>query len=95
VAVTEFVDADGTRWRRTGECNGCGECCRSGDPFLGQRGLAEVPGACPLLRLDGGLYRCKGHGKDKYYLAGCNVWPSVPDHIVDYPSCSYEFEQMN
>ena len=94
MSAVEFVDRDGTRWLRTGDCNGCGECCRNGDPFLGQRGPAEIEGACPLLRLVDGLHRCSGHGTDPYYLGGCNVFPQMPDQIADYPSCSYRFKRV-
>jgi len=79
-------------WIRKGECCRCGECCRSGDPFLGQRGEPAIPGACPLLELlPDGLHACADR-EDSYYLNGCNVWPSQPEHIADYPSCSYTFE---
>jgi len=81
-----------SEWIRKGECNRCGECCSSGDPFLGAMGEPEIPGACPLLALlPEGFHICKDR-RHPYYLAGCNVWPSQPEHIVDYPSCSYTFE---
>lgn len=90
-AVVEFTEGDVT-WRRYGECNHCGECCKSGDPFEGARGEPEVPGACPLYREGIG---CAGYGTDPYYLSGCNVWPTTPEQVVDYPSCSYSWERVN
>lgn len=84
-------DADGILWRRTGSCSGCGECCSSGDPFNGERGVGEVPGACPLLTA---AHRCAGHGSDPYYLAGCVVFPQFPAQVAAYPSCSYVFERL-
>jgi hypothetical protein len=86
-------DADGKLWLRTGNCIRCGECCKSGDPFDGQKGVGRFPGACPLLGLDGntGQYKCLNR-QDPYYLNGCASWPSIPQHIEDYPSCSYVFE---
>jgi len=78
-------------WVREGECNRCGECCKSGDPFGGAEGIGEFPGACPLLVTVDGNLACSNR-QHPYYLAGCNVWPSIPEHIVDYPSCSYTFE---
>jgi len=92
-------------WVRSGECCQCGECCR-GDPFehgeddprrselMRQRSAQppERPGACPLLTYKStGEALCLGHGTDPYYLSGCNVWPSVPGHIADCPSCTYSF----
>lgn len=67
-------------WRREGECNRCGDCC--------------VP--CPLLRRtdDTTQATCAGHGVDPYYLAGCNVWPSKPEHIAHLTRCSYRFVQV-
>jgi hypothetical protein len=77
-------------WVRHGECNRCGECCRSGDPFNGELGKPEIAGACPLLTLHRGVFTCSDR-QHPYYLGGCNVWPSLPEHIEAYPSCSYTF----
>jgi hypothetical protein len=78
-------------WVRTGECCRCGECCKTGDPFNGEMGEPEITGACPLLTLlSDGLHSCTDR-QHPYYLMGCNVWPSIPEHISDKPSCSYEF----
>lgn len=85
------ADAEGVQWIRSGSCNRCGECC-FGDPFNGGEGAPAVPGACPLLRRDGDKYLCSNR-EHPYYLGGCNVWPSIPQHIVDYPSCSYTFRR--
>lgn len=80
------------QWKRTGECNRCGECCRSGDPFAGELGAGSVEGACPLYVEEDGRGACSDR-TNGYYLAGCALWPSEPDHIRDYPSCSYRFER--
>lgn len=80
---------EGVTWKRTGDCCRCGECCESGNPFTGQAG---VP--CPLLhRTADGLTACSDRSHP-YYLSGCNVWPSKPEHIVNYPSCTYRFERV-
>lgn len=80
-------------WVREGECNRCGECCKSGDPFNGEEGPSDFPGACPLLKVAGdGQLGCSNR-QHPYYLNGCNVWPHEPDHIKDYPSCSYTFRE--
>lgn len=86
-----FEAPDGTRWRREGECCRCGECCRGGDPFNGTEGAPEIPGACPLLRLlPNGLHACSDR-RHPGYLNGCNVWPTMPEHVAAYPSCTYVF----
>ena len=80
---------------RTGECNRCGECCATGDPFEGAMGAPEIPGACPLLTLQfDGFHACKDR-RHPYYLQGCNVWPTHPGQIADKPSCSYKFERVD
>jgi len=84
---------DGSLWRRLGDCNRCGACCRSGDPFNGERGDPEVAGACALYAELGGVGTCKDR-RDHYYLIGCALWPSLPRHIADYPRCSYTFERI-
>lgn len=67
----------------------------SGDPFTpGTMPPGEVPGACPLLKIDGDRFAC-GDRQHPYYLGGCNVWPSIPQHIGAYPSCSYVFERVD
>jgi hypothetical protein len=79
-------------WVRHGECNRCGECCKSGDPFNGEEGVGEFPGACPLLSLVDGLHHCLGRDiSHPYYVNGCSQWPSIPEHITAYPSCSFTF----
>lgn len=72
-------------WRREGTCNRCGACCKSGDPFTGS---PHAP--CPIYREVDGVGACSDR-THPYYLAGCNVWPSKPEHIADYPTCSYFF----
>ena len=42
---------------------------------------------CPLLDLETRL--CRGYGVHDYYLQGCNVWPSVPEHTEDLAHCTY------
>ena len=81
-------------WVREGECCRCGECCASGDPFNGTRGVGEVAGACPLLRFEDTTAVCTGYGVEHYYLIGCALWPSHPDQIRDYPSCTYTFTEV-
>lgn len=79
-------------WIRSGECNRCGECCNSGNPGQLADVTPVVPGACALYRIgEDGKGMCSNRNHE-YYLSGCNVWPSHPDQIVDYPSCSYTFE---
>lgn len=94
IQVVQAVDCpqlDGSVWRRTGECNRCGECCKSGDPFADDQTTPANP--CRLLVTDGAAYAC-GDRTSHVYLSGCNVWPSAPEHVTPYPSCSYVFERV-
>lgn len=76
-------------WVREGECNRCGDCCRSGDPFTG------LPGICPIaIENADGTVTC-GNRESGYYVMGCNVWPSIPEHISAYPNCSYTFRWVS
>jgi len=62
-----------------------------------------VDGYCPLFNWSfagdtNGPGFCRGHTgavpageEDKYYLSGCNVWPTDPSQIVSYPNCTYSF----
>lgn len=94
-------------WVRSGECCRCGECCigipvlaADADPKDLIARKPVVPGKCPLFewhhKPDGNkVGTCIGHletsAPHPYYLQGCNVWPTVPHHIVNYPSCTYKF----
>lgn len=93
-------------WIREGECIQCGDCCNSGDPFEGTMEkdldlMAEVSGACPLLKFHSGKGWCKVRtgevSKDdhwwikQYHESACSLWPSVPEHVATYPNCSYSF----
>jgi hypothetical protein len=87
-ASPRFDHLDDGTYERTGECCRCGECCASGNPFTG----GSDP--CPLLALlPDGLHACTDR-EHPYYLSGCNVWPTHPDQIADYPSCTYRFERV-
>lgn len=81
-------------WVRKGECNNCGACCKTGDPFHGAQGAPEIEGACPLLtRLPDGRHVCKEyHAGNPYWVAACSSWPDHPTQIVDYENCSFSFD---
>jgi hypothetical protein len=73
---------------RSGECNRCGDCCK-GNPFTGEPG-----GYCPLFAwASEGVGHCTDR-RHRYYLSGCNVWPTHPDQIADKPNCSYTFARV-
>jgi len=78
---------------RTGECCRCGECCRTGDPFDGELGEPTIEGACPLLAFHAGVFACSDR-QHPYYLNGCNVFPTHPDHLRVHPGCSYRFAKV-
>lgn len=85
----------GEVWERTGECNRCGECCNTGDPFQGEMGDAPVHGACPLFQwAEPGRGRCSDR-QNHYYLNACAPFPSNPDQIADKPGCSYTFRKLS
>lgn len=87
------TDPDGVQWMRSGDCCRCGECCM-GDPSSGELGEAVVEGYCPLFRwLSAGVGDCSDR-LHEVYLRGCNVWPSIPQHIEDKPSCTYTFRRV-
>ncbi len=86
------TETDGTVWLRTGSCSRCGECCY-GDPFNGENGPPVVEGGCPLLRFDGDQFACSDR-EHPYYLQGCNVFPTRPEQIENYPSCTYRFVKV-
>jgi hypothetical protein len=95
------TDRDGTRWRRVGECNHCGACCMGDDPSIlnplftdTDRAGRTVAGHCPLLRLTDGRSSCTGHAEHPFYLGGCHTFPTRPEDIATYPSCSYRFEAV-
>jgi hypothetical protein len=50
--------------------------------------------ACPLLILHHDESTSCSDRNSEYYLGGCNVFPIHPSQIVNYPSCTYEFEKI-
>jgi hypothetical protein len=91
--VSSVQDRNGVTWLRLGECNRCGACCKSGDPYGGTVPQGPVAGACPLYTENAGIGTCTNR-EDYYYSNACAHWPSLPAHIVNYPLCSYTFEQV-
>lgn len=78
---------------RSGECNQCGACCKSGDPFNGEKGVGQIPGACPYYVEMNGVGACSDRTEaNTYYWNACRKWPDSAGAIVDYPRCSYRFE---
>lgn len=88
--------------KRTGYCSRCGNCCEdienifsevdgNGDP----NPLTQVvPGKCAYFRwMEGGLAGCVGRDT-KYYKNGCNISPSHPRQIADWPDCTFKFEVL-
>lgn len=75
-------------WVRVGECNHCGQCCNSGNPYTGELG------PCPhLLAQD--KNRCAIHGvEDSYWGSACKVWPDHPSQIALYDKCSFTFRRV-
>lgn len=95
----------GERWRRTGYCSQCGDCCddnvgdhsfkdMDGDFNLG--GLEQVVhGKCAYFRWsEDGKSLCTGRNT-KYYKNGCAFAPSKIEHIMNWPNCTYHFEKIS
>ena len=74
-------------YRREGECCRCGDCCKTGDPFSVP---PESRPSCRLYRETDGLGACSDR-RHPLYLNGCNAWPTKPEHLRDYPRCTYRF----
>lgn len=77
-------------YRREGECSRCGDCCKTGDPFSVP---PESAPACRLYRERDGVGECTDRAHP-LYLNGCNVWPTKPEHLRDYPRCTYRFVRV-
>ena len=73
---------DGTLYKRYGCCCKCGECC-----------LPTCPINALILQPDG-THICSKR-TDHFYLSGCNIWPTMPEHIQNLPKCTYKFELIN
>lgn len=97
-----FQNEDGLTLRRTGHCSRCGQCCddienifKDVDGNGNAPGLVQVvPGKCAYFRwMEDGLAGCVGRDT-VYYNNGCNVWPTIPQHISEYPGCTFVFEDI-
>lgn len=96
---------DGSRWRRTGYCSQCGDCC---DDNIGNHYFAEkdgdgnpggleqvVPGKCAYFRWgQDGKSLCTGRNT-AYYKNGCAYSPSKIEHVMNWPNCTYQFEKIS
>lgn len=92
----------GEKWKRTGYCSRCGNCCddtenyfKNFDGDYNPGGLEQVvDGKCAYFRWDeNGLAMCVGR-ETKYYKSGCNQAPSKIEHLTDWPDCTYKFEKI-
>lgn len=96
----------GDVWERTGYCSQCGDCCDD-DPidhlFKNQDGNwvqgnglnPVVHGKCAYFRLtQDGKGFCTGRDTI-YYNTGCKFQPSKPNHIVNWPNCTYKFTKIS
>lgn len=90
-------------WVRKGDCNRCGDCCKTGDPFVGQLNITpRVDGACPLFKFNSdGLGTCMYRTGEiisdnilikNYTENACSKWPQAPEQIEGFSNCSYTFE---
>jgi hypothetical protein len=102
--VIYWIDpTNGDIWERTGGCSQCGDCCEEeGNGFSvidgnGQPNPVEkvVEGKCAYFRWENdGKCSCAGMNT-RYYQNGCRFIPTKPNHIVDWPNCTYVFTKIN
>jgi hypothetical protein len=80
-------------WVREGYCCKCGQCCRGPIDDLPE----QHDGACPYLKPEASGERlCAIHDTvDTYWSRGCNVWPSVPQHIDKHDRCTFSFRWVD
>lgn len=92
----------GERWKRTGYCSRCGNCCDDIDNIFkdvdgngNSPGLEQVvDGKCAYFRWsEDGLAMCVGR-ETEYYKSGCNVAPSKIEHLEPWSDCTYSFEKI-
>ena len=94
---------NGDVWERTGGCSQCGDCCDDSEnifSILDANGepnpqIVEVHGKCAYFRWnEDGTARCIDRTTD-YYLNGCRFQPSKPNHITNWPNCTYKFTKIS
>lgn len=92
----------GERWKRTGYCSRCGDCCEDTEnifkEFDGNNqpgGLEQVvSGKCAYFRWDENNQAvCTGRDT-LYYKNGCVYSPSKIEHLKTWPNCTYKFEKI-
>jgi hypothetical protein len=92
----------GEKWKRTGYCSRCGNCCDDIENIFAEvdgdgnpGGLEQVvPGKCAYFRWsEDGLAGCVGR-ETQFYNNGCAFAPSKIEHIVNWPNCTYNFEKI-
>lgn len=93
----------GETWRRSGYCSRCGDCCDDSENIFAELDgngdpnpqVQVVPGKCAYFRWgQDGLAQCTGR-TTQYYLNGCAWQPSKPEHLTDWPNCTYTFEKLS
>ncbi|MBM4237537.1 MAG: YkgJ family cysteine cluster protein [Euryarchaeota archaeon] len=84
-------------YRRRGECNRCGDCCKprffrvdeEARNFYVENGLPEN-GQCQFLVGVDGLWTCTIHERRPPF---CAAFPWHPDQVRGLHRCSYVFEE--
>lgn len=95
---------NGDIWERTGGCSQCGDCCEDtgnifslcdGDNNYNNPLTQSVHNKCAYFRwMEDGRGMCTG--RDTYYYNnGCKFAPTKPNHITDWPNCTYKFTKIN
>lgn len=94
----------GEVWERSGGCSQCGDCCEDTENIFSKcdgnydynNPLTQVvENKCAYFRwLEPGKAGCVGRDTT-YYNNGCNKAPTKPNHLRDWPNCTYKFTKVD
>jgi len=94
---------NGDIWERTGGCSQCGDCCEDTENIFSELDADNNPNPqtqvvhnkCAYFRWsEDGKGVCTGRDT-WYYQNGCKFIPTKPNHIVDWPNCTYRFTKIS
>lgn len=93
----------GEVWERTGYCSQCGDCCEDTENIFSVLDANNNPNPqvqvvhnkCAYFRwTEDGKGMCTGRDT-RYYLNGCKFQPSKPNHLDNWPNCTYKFTKIS
>jgi hypothetical protein len=89
------------QWRRVGQCNRCGACCKSGDPFAPREPRSARFRPCSYYHEQDGVGECtlrtmaEPPAHAVLLMNSCRSWPARPVENRPYPNCGFSFEPIN